>query len=240
MESFSYNVRVKIFPDGTKQYQWSERTLIRGSKREKKKLTGQTIKQKEIENNKRAIQKVYDYARSNDFDWFVTLTFDGSKVDRYDYEDVANALKTWTKDLCIVGECSWLIVPEQHEDGAYHFHGLIKGYLPVTPAINPYTQKLLIDKSGNQIYNIDSYTIGYTTATKIKDRKRTASYLAKYLTKEITVPKGRKRYWASRDLNIPIEHYTVMSTYEFGALLESSRYSKVIRSPYGDFVLAEE
>lgn len=237
-----YNVRLKSFPDGVKQYLWSERTQTRGTEKQKKKRDGHSVKQKEIENHARAIQKVYDYAKSNDFEWFITLTFDKDKVNRYDYDSVSAALSAWTKALNNNSNCgkfAWLIVPEQHDDGAYHFHGLIKGDLPVTQAINPRTNEPLKDKAGNQVYNITTYKHGFTTATKIKDRKRTASYITKYLTKEIVVPKGKKRYWASRNLNKPTEKLLTMSTYEFGELAESARYSKTINSPFGAFFLIE-
>lgn len=236
----AYNVRLKVYPDGVKQYQFSERVLVRGTKREKKNFTGHSVEQKEKDNHARAIQKVYDYAKSNSFDWFITLTFDKENVDRYDYDSVSDALKAWTHLLSKDGNFQWLIVPEQHKKGGYHFHGLIKGALPVEEAINPHTGELLKDKSGNQIYNITSYGLGFTTATKIKDRKRTASYISKYLTKEITVPKGRKRYWSSRKLQVPTESYFVMSTVEYGEILEHARYSKIINSPFGTFILVED
>ena len=40
----------------------------------------------------RTKQKVYQYARSNSWDWFVTFTFSDKKVNRYDYDECTKVL----------------------------------------------------------------------------------------------------------------------------------------------------
>lgn len=233
-----YNVRVKKYPDGTKQYFYSEKAKEQGYKIKERKKTGASVRRKEKENMSRAIQKVYDYAKSNHFDWFITLTFDPQKVNRYDYDSCAQAVKEFTHILCLNGN-SWLLVPEQHEDGAYHFHGLVSGDLCVEEAVNPYNGKPLLDNGGRQVYNLLSYQSGFNSAVRSDGRPNLATYIAKYLTKEITVPKGRKRYWASRKLQKPTEDYIEMCQEEFGPIFNDSRYTKVIESPYGMYLLAE-
>ena len=220
-----YNVRVKSFPDGTKQYMYSDRGKQKGYEVEKKEKTGQSVERKERENMSRAVQKVYDLARSNKFDWFITMTFDSQKVDRYDYDSCSDALKRFT-DIIRHNGNKWLIVPEQHKDGAFHFHGLVSGDLDVT-----------YHKDG--VYNLNNYKYGFTTATRIKDSKRVSTYIAKYLTKEITVPKGRKRYWASRGLQNPTEEFIVMSSEEYGEIYNLARFQKVSETPYGTYVMCE-
>ncbi len=220
-----YNVRKKGFPDGTMQYMYFERGKQKDYEQEKKEKSGKHIEKKEKDNMSRAIQKVYDLARANEFDWFVTMTFNQALVNRYDYGCCSDALKKFTQRLCMDGN-TWLIVPEQHRDGAFHFHGLVSGDLDLT-------------HWKGDVYNLNDFKWGFTTATPIKDRKRVSSYIAKYLTKEIVVPKGRKRYWASRALKKPTEDYVVMSTAEFGELFNDARYQKVIDSPYGKFVFCE-
>lgn len=221
-----YNVRKKTFPDGTMQYMFSERMKQKDYKQEKKtERTGSTVERKEVENGKRAVQKVYDLARSNEFDYFMTLTLSPDKVNRYDYDKCAECIYDFTHWMAKRG-FRWIIVPEQHKDGAYHFHGLVRGDLPLT-------------HHKDEVYNIANFEYGYTTATKIKDRVRVSTYIAKYLTKEIVVPKGRKRYWASRSLERPVEEHVVMSTAEYGEIYNLARYQKTIDSPYGTFVMCE-
>lgn len=220
-----YNVRVKSYPDGTKQYMYSERMKEKGYKVKEKEKTGQEVERGERQNMTRAVRKVYDLARSNVFDWFITMTFDPAKVDRYDYDACADAIKGFTHKLCLNGN-QWIIVPEQHKDGAYHFHGLVSGDLDLT-------------YYADGVYNLNNYGYGFTTATKIRDRARVSTYIAKYLTKLITVPKGRKRYWASRSLQCPIEEFVVMSTEEYGEIYNSACFQKVIDSPFGCFIMCE-
>lgn len=220
-----YNVRVKTYPDGTKQYMYSERMNEKGYKVENREKTGQEVERGERQNMTRAVQKVYDLARSNVFDWFITMTFDSEKVDRYNYNACADAIKGFTKKLCKDGN-QWIIVPEQHKDGAFHFHGLISGALDLT-------------YHADGVYNLNNYGYGFTTATRIRDRARVSTYISKYLTKKITVPKGRKRYWASRSLQRPSEELVVMSTEEYGEIYNSARFQKVIDSPFGCFIMCE-
>lgn len=220
-----YNVRKKGFPDGTMQYMYFERGKQKEYKQEEKKETGDSVERGEKQNMSRAIQKVYDLARSNNFDWFVTTTFNPALVNRYDYDSCADTMVKFTRILRDDGN-GYLFVPEQHQDGAFHMHGLISGDLDLT-------------HWKGDVYNLNDFKWGFTTATPIKDRKRVSSYIAKYLTKEIVVPKGRKRYWASRALKKPTEDYVVMSTAEFEELFNDARYQKVIDSPYGKFLFCE-
>ena len=233
-----YNVRRKRFPNGREQYQFYEIPKEYGYSPEKRKHTGLTVERKEVENARRAVQKVYDYAHSNSFDYFLTLTFDGSKIDRYSYDACADALKMFT-DIMRHNGNKWLIVPEQHKDGAYHFHALVSGSLSLVEAINPHTGQKILDKHGRQVYNVRNFKFGHTTATGISDPTRAATYIAKYLTKDIQVPKGRKRYWASRSLCAPIEERLQMTAEEYGEIFNSARYQKVIDSPWGHFLLCE-
>ena len=226
---YHYNVRLKSYPDGTQSFMFYTQGRVKNEIRDlvpKERLDdGSSIDRGQIQNNKRAVQRVYDLARSNLFQWFVTLTFSPDKVDRYDYEQCVDCLLKFTRWMRDHG-CRWILVAEQHEDGAYHFHGIISGDL-----------KLVHWRRG--IYNIANFDWGYTTATKIRDPAKTASYICKYITKCFSVPKGKKRYWASRNLNEPYIEYTEMPYEEFLAILEYSDYAEVLSNPYGTFIIAE-
>lgn len=234
-----YNVRIKTFPDGTMQYMYSEISKGRDFKLEHPVVhDGTSVERKRVENQSRRKQRIYDLARSNHFSWFVTLTFDPEKVDRFDYSSCSSALYLFTNILSHRG-CSWVIVPEQHKNGAYHFHGLIEGDINLTRALNPETGFPLSDFSGRPIYNLLDYQSGFTTATPITDQARAASYITKYLTKSIQVPKGKKGYWASRNLAKPSLEYVQMSSLEFGEIYNSARWQKVIDSPFGMYLMCE-
>lgn len=199
---------------------------------------GSSVERKKVDNMKRAVQVVYNIAKSNEFDYFVTFTFNPQVVDSFDYDSCVFAVRQWM-DCNRKRGIKWLIVPEQHDSGRYHFHALVQGQLRLQNAVNSKTGMPMMDKAGRPIYNVGDYKWGFTTATVIGDRKRTASYIAKYLSKDITVPKGRKRYWASYGLDRPEEELQMMNDWSFAELVAQSRFFKDTTNDWGNFWLAE-
>ena len=233
-----YNVRGKYYPDGSSQF--LHFSHLQDTVKRPKKFTGEHVRRGELGNIKCTIKEVYDLAKSNVWDWFITLTFDPEQVDSFDYSSVTEAMQKFTRIMRDKG-FRYLIVPELHESGRYHFHGLVQGELPVSIAQNPYTGEIMFDNKGRVVYNIPIYKFGFTTATKIDDYKKAATYLTKYLSKELgqAVPKGKKRYWASKSLERPeIDHFE-MSYSEFGTIALNARYLKQYETPYGKFSLVE-
>src|SRR5690606_28325283 len=51
------------------------------------------------ESVRRTEQAIYDYALSNAWDWFVTLTFNPDLVDSFNYDECAAKVSQWLKDL---------------------------------------------------------------------------------------------------------------------------------------------
>lgn len=150
----------------------------------------------------RAKNVIYDIARANDWEWFLTFTFDKNKVNRYDYDDCSSKLSMWLRNnkkrKC--PDMIYLVVPEQHKDGAYHFHGLFSNCIGLG-----FVDSGKKDSKGRIIYNVSAYKYGFTTATCINDSARSASYLCKYVTKELVEnTKGKHRYWASKNCNRPV------------------------------------
>lgn len=238
--TLSTNLKIKEFPDGSFQFLHTDTSYLRAH-RQKSVFEGLEVAAGEVRNAHRAVQKVYDLARSNHWDYFLTMTIAESYADRYDYDSCAGIAKKYT-DVLRHRDCKWLMVPEQHKDGAYHFHALVQGQLPLAEARSPYTGKLLQDKSGRQIYNVDNYRYGWTTVTQVGDEHKASSYLTKYLSKKIDVPKGRKRYWASKSLDRPVVYYASCSREMYERyILRDARYCKVISTQeFGDFVLCED
>ena len=76
----------------------------------------------------RSKNNVYRIARSNSWDWFITLTFDRKKVDASDYDLVVQRLNDflWHIKERKCPDMKYIIVPELHADKEhYHFHGLL-------------------------------------------------------------------------------------------------------------------
>lgn len=157
---------------------------------------------------------IYYLARSNLWTHFVTLTFSPEFVDRYDYDACAKKLKGWLDRIRrSMPELKYLIVPELHtgdtyrkkglplpegwKPGAVHFHGLFSGLDARELKDTGQT-----DRHGRPVYRWESYKWGWTDVTLIEDTNKASGYITKYVTKDLlAVSEGRKRYWASRNLD---------------------------------------
>lgn len=223
-----YNHKIKLYPDGTIQHYVYFRPLERDNPQPSfpsRPMDGLDLRRKEIDHQKRARCEVFDLCRCNEFDYFVSLTLDPKKVDSYNYDECCkevNRFRKWLQNRGI----QYVIVPEQHESGRFHFHGLVKGDLPLSQAYYP---------DGNpikDIYHIDVYDSGFNTASKIRDHKRVASYIVKYLTKDMNVPKGRKRYWSTQGLERPLVAFSYREIDELLDIASKADYTKTFQSDY--------
>lgn len=173
-----------------------------------------------LDNNiSRARAKIQEYVLCNDWQYFVTLTLDKNKYDRHD-------LDTFKKDLGMFinnsnklrgSKLSYLLIPEQHEDGAWHMHGLINGLMDSElheldrNYFDKHTHgkipKYIMDKwkRGGKVYAWTKYAdkFGYITLDVVRDSKRIASYIKKYITKDMAHNMqdcNKRLYLASRGL----------------------------------------
>lgn len=164
--------------------------------------------------NSRAKNKIYRIARSNTWDWFITLTFDRTKTDASDYDLVVFRLQKFLEHIrerkC--PDMKYLIVPELHKDKThYHFHGLLAN------VDNLHFRYWKEDRKKHiPIYNIVDWTLGYTTATHVKDSSRVSSYITKYITKNVDEHlKEKRRYYYSRNCHIAEEEHFIIDEEEF-------------------------
>lgn len=192
------------------------------------------------ESIRRTERAIYDYALSNIWDWFVTLTFNPDLVDSFNYDECAAKVSQWLKDLRKrkVPDFAYLVVPDLHKSRRFHFHGLFRGIEPLL------TDSGKRDLAGRTIYNVGAYKLGWSTATRIDCPVRAAGYLLKYITKELAVVTfNRKRYWASRNLDKPAVTDSLLSHYaleELKSVLEENaswrKEAKIKNSDYTNTV----
>lgn len=148
--------------------------------------------------SRRASQAVEDIARSGLWRYFLTLTFSANcGFDRYFYPDCLDALELFCKNLRRrFPGVRYIFVPEQHKDGAFHFHGLIGGC----------DLSAMLKDSGKKcnhkpIYNLDAgWNYGFSTVSLVQKQGAVGRYISKYITKDMAVPKGKKRYLSSNNL----------------------------------------
>lgn len=147
----------------------------------------------------RSKRTVIDYGMNNDFDFFVTLTFDGNKVDRYNANSVLRKLQNALKDYrrFYDSDFAYVLVPEKHADGAIHFHGLFK--IGRTDLVERHFDV----KRRCVYYRIEFFyrRLGRFRLDKIATN---ATYVSAYITKYMTKENERifqRRYLCSKGLN---------------------------------------
>lgn len=148
---------------------------------------------------RRARSKLRRLALSNEFSHFVTLTLDPAKIDRCDPVSVQRALSTWLSNMVQRHGLKYVIVPEQHKDGAWHFHGLFAGRLdlvdsgtikrasggkPRRPKDAAQRAEWLAE-GGHVVYNLPQWSLGFSTAITLYGQySQAVGYVCKYIGKQ--------------------------------------------------------
>lgn len=181
----------------------------------------------------RSKHKVLELAKCNPWEFFITLTLAGQNGDRYDLAQFQKRLSKWLNNFNFQHQqnIKYLIIPEPHQDGAWHFHGLLSGLSP--SYLRPFTTKDKIPSSlkerlqeGRLIFNWPEYqrVFGWVTAESIIDHDRIAAYLTKYITKDILLTEqglNRHLYFCSQGLKRSVEVYRGPVIREFVADYEN-------------------
>lgn len=169
-----YNCRLYNYPSGQHVTFYKKSIHIGELKNENFKKTYHRERTEKEEKHcisvslKNTKNRIYQIARSNTWEWFITLTFDRIKTDASDYDEVVKKLTKYMNNFqqrkC--PNMKYLIVPEFHADGKhYHFHGLLSDCGGLHFAYSGHNDR----KSGMPIFNIRDWTLGYTTATRVQD-----------------------------------------------------------------------
>lgn len=141
---------------------------------------------------------ISDIVLCNDFEWFITFTFDPDKVDSFSYQACLNKINRWIHNQRINSpDLKYLIVPEQHKSGRWHFHGVFSQF---KGSMRPSGHK---SSSGRPVYNVTCFRSGFTTAVAIDNREAVSHYITKYITKDLIKQFNRRRFISSKNLTRP-------------------------------------
>ena len=164
----------------------------------------------------RTRRRIYEIAACNEWEWFFTGTLDSEKCDRYDLSGTYKRISQFVRDYRkkqVGARITNLIVPEQHKDGAWHFHGLLNGITEAELHKFSLSEQLPLRiratiEKGQDVYTWEEYAerFGYSTMTKVGSHLAVSKYVTKYITKELLSDKTdskRKIYYASRGLKKP-------------------------------------
>lgn len=171
---------------------------------------------------RRARNSVRDLALSNEFKYFVTLTLDPAKIDRYDMRQICNKMRVWCDNLVRRRGFRYILVPELHKDGAVHFHGFVNDVLtavdsgtlsnggkPRRPRSKAERLQLIAD-GWHIVYNLPDWSLGFTTAIELYgERRQAVAYVLKYITKTAATSGkiGGRWYYSGGDLQRPTITY---------------------------------
>lgn len=143
---------------------------------------------------------IFELAMCNDFEWFVTLTLDSEKRDRNNLKafrkDFGQFIRDENKKRSEGQKIEYLLIPEQHKDGAWHMHGLFKGL------------QVGVDLVRNRYQYFDwlkyREKFGFISLSRIKSHEACSKYITKYVTKDIkkstSLEGGAHCYYASQGL----------------------------------------
>ena len=178
------------------------------AKREKgKKSEGDDM----LRSMRRARAQLRRLALANSFDYFVTLTLDPERIDRYDPAAVTKALSQWCSNMVKRHGLRYVLVPEQHKDGAFHFHGFMAGE-------GLKAEDSGVKWDGRPVYNLPQWTLGFTTAQQLYGTYSAAvGYCCKYIGKQQGQRPLGRWYYSGGALAKPEKTYT---TLEYRGLAE--------------------
>lgn len=180
-----------------------------------KRIKSKQDKEDSIQRSVRRSRSVInDYVHCNEFELFVTFTFDPRKVDRYDLDSVYSKMQGWLfRKRLSSPDFRYIIVPERHKDGAIHFHALLGGY-------DGKLIKTNVIQNNKRVYNIANFKLGFTNAQHLDDdRQKTIAYMCKYITKDMELVHNRRRYWCSKNLQKPVKFYNSIYSKGIASLL---------------------
>ena len=156
-------------------------------------------------NFSRARSMVLQYALCNPWDYFFTGTLDEKKYDRYNVDKFMNDLSQFVRDKRKKYDAKFqvLLIPEHHQNKAWHVHGLIYGLPPdvLRPFRPPEPQKLI--DGGFLNWEDYQHKFGFCSLGRIRDPVATAYYVTKYISKDLSSRAGdlgKHLYFHSRPL----------------------------------------
>jgi hypothetical protein len=172
-----------------------------------------TINDRKLDENiSRARSKIFEYAYCNPWEYFVTLTLDKTKYDRYDLELFQKDFGKFIRNLNTHQHLSikYLLIPETHVDGAWHMHGFILG-LPKQMlrlfTLKEHLPKYIREKLKNnqEVYDWDKYRkkFGFCDFEPIRNHEACAKYLDKNISKSLAADittLGAHLYYCSKGL----------------------------------------
>ena len=140
----------------------------------------------------RTKRNIREIALCNNFTHFATITINSQYADRFHLQECQELLQKKLRRLKDQArrkksDFGYIFITEKHQNGAFHFHGLVKG-------IDFYTNKN--GYLSNKVFD----EIGFNSFSKIRNFEKTCNYITKYITKDCVKNENNQIYICSRGL----------------------------------------
>ena len=191
---------------------------------------------------RRAKQELFDILKNNDFDYFLTLTFDKRKVDRLNDDLTRKKFSKWCNNVkSKLPNMTYVAVLEYHKKGGLHYHVLVGNVTSEDLKLVDSGKVVKAGKcAGSAIYNVGAWKIGFSTATKVYDKDAVKYYISKYLTKGGADPRffGKKRFYVSQNILRPqVNKFTVKGDFDIEATFDLDTYNIDYRNKDKDYMI---
>ena len=219
--------------------------LPSSDRKEIKKVNKETRRQDSIHRSlRRTKTTIKDIMLCNRFDYWCTFTYNcracypkcnnnpctcnPSTCKRFDINYTRRTLQNWYRNQKKHSpNLKYLAVPEFHKNGAIHFHCMISGF---NGRLKDSGKKT---KNGQTVYNAVGYYSGFTEFVRIGERfddvdfsseyQRVISYISKYITKDMPLIHGRRRFLTSTNLNKPVTTVNGINKFKLQSLIRNKK-----------------
>ena len=255
INKISHNTKVKQYPNGSYKMTVASKPVFKEQGFELSECYHKVSKPKNLNNTprddsiRRAIERVFDIVRLNQFSYFVTLTLDSKKVNRFDFKNLNNKLRPFLSNLVQRSNLNYVLIPEYHKkDKAIHFHGLFSGDIKLVNSgtvkakghkrpIKIETAKLyhIALEECQTVYNLPQWKLGFSTAVKTNNNYNAISfYMTKYITKDVQKIFGKFYFAGGKDLKRNAPYFLTDTDYnEF--LSDNEVYCPIIDTSFKYF-----
>lgn len=205
-----------------------------------------SVNEKKLDCNiRRTKNAIKEIVLCNEWEYFITLTLDPKKYDRFNLSKFNKDLSQYIRDLRKRHEVDikYLLIPEQHKDGAWHMHGFIMGLPNSELELFKRDERLpyyILNKldNGEEIYNWVGYQqkFGNCNVEPIRDKDKASSYVTKYVTKSLeksVEELNAKMYYCSRGLSRA-------QAIKKGCTSEMYKPTYIKQSDSGEFLYSEQ
>lgn len=145
----------------------------------------------------RTKSRIREICLSNDFQYFMTVTVNSEKADRFSLSEVQEKMKKICHKIKRKNnDFKFIFITEKHKNGAFHFHGMAKN-LP------------LYENDYHFFSSKDFDELGFNSFSLILDYNACCHYITKYITKDCIKNDNNQIYFCSRGLSRGESEYFV-------------------------------